>query len=374
MPEAPTSRWCSTAPMRCSATSWLGLPPGSPSSPARGGSARSANSPLLHEVFDFAALPYEAMNEQTRAARERLLAEPSVALHIRRGDYVRDDRPGWHAETDHYRQAVEFVARSEKFKALRPLNLVVFSDDPAFVRERHVELGLDFADGFVMVVDWNTHFQSVYDSYLMSLCRVIIGAVGGFAATTALLARTPTYFVRAAPEGPRLVWQPAAVPSPRTPYDRGEKLEPAPPRRLALPPAGRRRYGGGDPRGRKPQVREVERSVPSAGDCDVARGHIGEVDPALLPGSSGSRPFAYIGRTCAPVARPAARRARRRCASPGPGSRFDGSSPRCAAPVAGAQVDLDPLAPRRSRCGRSSCRAAGPRPLRLDAPKAELSR
>ena len=213
------------------------------------------SSPLLQEVFDFAALPDEAMNEQTRAACERLLAEPSVALHIRRGDYVRDDRPGWHAETDHYRQAVEFVARSEKFKALRPLNLVVFSDDPAFVRERHVELGLDFADGFVMVVDWNKHFRSVYDSYLMSLCRVIIGAVGGFAATTALLARTPTYFVRAAPEGPRLVWQLAAVPSPATPYDSGEKLEPAPPRRFALPPSWRLPEGPGSPPGRKPRGR-----------------------------------------------------------------------------------------------------------------------
>jgi hypothetical protein len=200
-----------------------------------------ASATLLQEFFDFAALPYEAMNEHTWAARERLLAEPAVALHIRRGDYVRDDLPSWHGETDHYRQAVEFVARSEKFDALRPLNLVVFSDDAAFVRERHAELGLDFADGFVMVVDWNKHFRSVYDSYLMSLCPVIIGAVGGFAVTTALLAHTPNYFVRATPEGPELVWEPdahAAVPR------RGAQGEPCPRRG----PEPRRRRGGRHPR------------------------------------------------------------------------------------------------------------------------------
>ena len=198
--------------------------------------ARQASAPLLQKVFDFGALPYEAMNEHTRAARERLLAEPAVALHIRRGDYVRNDLPGWHGETDHYRQAVEFVARSGKFDALRPLNLVVFSDDPTFVRERHAELGLDFADGFVMVVDWNKHFRSVYDSYLMSLCPVIIGALGGFATTTALLARTPNYFVRAAPEGPQLIWEPAAGRGSRT----GAQGEPCPRRG----PEPRRRRGG----------------------------------------------------------------------------------------------------------------------------------
>ena len=39
----------------------------------------------------------------------------------------------------------------------------------------------------------------------MALCPVIIGSLGGFAATTALLSRTPVTFVRATTEGPQVL-------------------------------------------------------------------------------------------------------------------------------------------------------------------------
>jgi hypothetical protein len=41
----------------------------------------------------------------------------------------------------------------------------------------------------------------------MSLCPVIVGSVGFFAATTSLLADPPGVFIRAWPQGLRLEWR-----------------------------------------------------------------------------------------------------------------------------------------------------------------------
>ena len=79
----------------------------------------AAAAPLLQSQFDLAALPVEQMNEETRAARRRILHEPTVALHVRRGDYLSEDLPGWHGATNHYRQAVAHVAADERFATLR---------------------------------------------------------------------------------------------------------------------------------------------------------------------------------------------------------------------------------------------------------------
>ena len=61
--------------------------------------------------------------------------------------------------------------------------------------------------GRVRFIEGNDHFRAIYDSYLMSLCPVIIGSVGFFAATTSLLADPPSTFVRALPEGARIEWR-----------------------------------------------------------------------------------------------------------------------------------------------------------------------
>jgi hypothetical protein len=41
----------------------------------------------------------------------------------------------------------------------------------------------------------------------MSLCPVIVGSVGSFAATTSLLSDPPSLFIRAQPEGVSVEWR-----------------------------------------------------------------------------------------------------------------------------------------------------------------------
>ena len=53
----------------------------------------------------------------------------------------------------------------------------------------------------------DNHYKSIFDSYLMSLCPIIVGSVGAFAATTSLLADPPCVFIRARPEAVRVQWR-----------------------------------------------------------------------------------------------------------------------------------------------------------------------
>jgi len=169
-----------------------------------------SSSTALRSVFDLATLPEERFGDRNRTAAQQLRAVPTVALHVRRGDYVTAHHPGWHGDTAQYRQALEFVAHAGQFAAVRPLRLAVFSDDADFVRSNPGDFGLDLAHD-VLIVDWNRHFESVWDAYLMSLCPVVVGSVGGFAATAALLASEPNTYVRALPEGPVVVWGPGRL-------------------------------------------------------------------------------------------------------------------------------------------------------------------
>ena len=85
--------------------------------------------------------------------------------------------------------------------------MAVFSDDLEFVEAHLSDYGLDRVTGEVRFIRGNHHFKSIFDSYLMSLCPVIVGSVGSFAATTSLLADPPSLFIRARPEAVRVEWR-----------------------------------------------------------------------------------------------------------------------------------------------------------------------
>ena len=85
--------------------------------------------------------------------------------------------------------------------------MAVFSDDLDFVAAHVSDYGLDRVTGEVRFIRGNTHFKSIFDSYLMSLCPVIVGSIGSFAATTSLLADPPSVFIRARPEGVHVEWR-----------------------------------------------------------------------------------------------------------------------------------------------------------------------
>jgi len=130
--------------------------------------------------------------ERPPEGRNRELAEairgcPSVSLHVRRGDYVRDFHVkglrGWDS-MDYYADAIALLREREP-----ELRLFVFSDDIPWVRENLA------ADCPATYVDNNTAETSHEDLRLMSLCRHNIIANSSFSWWGAWLNRNPDKLV-----------------------------------------------------------------------------------------------------------------------------------------------------------------------------------
>lgn len=161
----------------------------------------------LRRIFSFRHLDAEGLDPGVALVADLLRHRPHVAFHVRRGDYLHPhfDTGGWHARQDHYAKAVDLLAGTEL--GASGFDVAVFSDDLEFVEAHLADYGLDRVTGQVRFIRGNHHFAAIYDSYLMSLCPVIVGSVGFFAATTSLLADPPSTFVRARPEGISVEWR-----------------------------------------------------------------------------------------------------------------------------------------------------------------------
>jgi len=102
----------------------------------------------------------------------RILQEPTVSLHVRRGDYVADRRTNaFHgtASLDYYRRALDRIGSIQA-----DAHLLVFSDDIPWVR---ANLQTDFP---ITYVDWNGPEQAYEDLRLMAACRHHIIANSSF--------------------------------------------------------------------------------------------------------------------------------------------------------------------------------------------------
>ncbi len=111
----------------------------------------------------------------------------SVAIHVRRGDYV-SDQVMRSCGIDYYDRAVRYLR--EKHKELR---FYLFSDDPKWVSEN-----FDFLDDY-KIIDWNHGKMSYCDMYLMSQCKHNIIANSTFSWWGAWLNQNPDKIV-VAPE------------------------------------------------------------------------------------------------------------------------------------------------------------------------------
>lgn len=161
----------------------------------------------IRQVFSYHHLEADGLPSAVEQAAATLRAAPHVGIHVRRGDYLKShfDTDGWHSGYRHYADAIAHVIDAEF--GTSDINVAVFSDDLDFVEANEAAYGLDRVTGVVRYIRGNSHYKSIFDSYLMSLCPVIVGSVGFFAATTSLLADPPTVFIRARPEGVRVEWR-----------------------------------------------------------------------------------------------------------------------------------------------------------------------
>jgi len=120
----------------------------------------------------------------------------AIAIHIRRGDQLLKKNSGMKSDVA-YKKALELVYTQNPFAEYPNKHLFVFSDDMGWVKNNREELGLHLAKNEITFVDWNHHFNSFRDMHLMSLCKVVIKSIGGFALTAGIMSRTVDYIIDA---------------------------------------------------------------------------------------------------------------------------------------------------------------------------------
>lgn len=110
----------------------------------------------IREDFTF-RMPWDAAD---LAVRERMQAQPSASLHVRRGDYTIAKNQGVYAlcDLDYYRDAIRLLRQR-----VPGVRLFAFSDDPDWV---DAQLGPEF--GPVETVRHNGGSRSANDMRLMS--------------------------------------------------------------------------------------------------------------------------------------------------------------------------------------------------------------
>lgn len=104
----------------------------------------------------------ESKNPANRQMAEEIMSCPAVSVHIRRGDYLKQENAGMFGgiATDAYYETAMGIIREEEPGA----HFYLFSDDVAYVKERYQ--GSEYT-----VVDINHGKDSFYDLWLMSKCR-----------------------------------------------------------------------------------------------------------------------------------------------------------------------------------------------------------
>ncbi|MEZ8060966.1 alpha-1,2-fucosyltransferase [Vibrio splendidus] len=110
---------------------------------------------LVKSTFKFP----ELTEHKNLEVLKKIQTTDSIAIHVRRGDYLTSPALNGLAPLSYYREAIDHI----KEKVNSP-TFFVFSDDIAWCRE-HLELDS------VVYIDWNTKADSYRDMQLMSLCK-----------------------------------------------------------------------------------------------------------------------------------------------------------------------------------------------------------
>ena len=125
------------------------------------------------------ALPAIPLSDnQNMFYASRITETKSVAVHIRRGDYV---KLGWQSKNDFYLQNVKQIMTKYP-KAV----FFVFSDDIEWCMQNKEEMGLHLPSETVFVTG-NTHGRNYIDLHLMSMCNIMILGKSSFGYLAMLL-------------------------------------------------------------------------------------------------------------------------------------------------------------------------------------------
>lgn len=131
----------------------------------------------------------KSKSKEVLKAEKEIMNCNSVSLHIRRGDYVSLKSASEHhgvMPLEYYYQAIDIIKKQNK-----EITVFVFSDDISWVREN-----LKLTDKCVYI-DFNKGENSVFDMYLMSLCKHNIIANSSFSWWGAWMNQNPKKIVTA---------------------------------------------------------------------------------------------------------------------------------------------------------------------------------
>lgn len=120
----------------------------------------------------------EITDQRNRLYMDQILKTESVAVHVRRGDYV---KIGWTSQNEFYNKAIKDI-----LVECPNAELFVFSDDIKWCRENEEALGFSKAEN-VVYVEGNTEGKNYIDLQLMSLCKLMVIGKSAFSYLAMLL-------------------------------------------------------------------------------------------------------------------------------------------------------------------------------------------
>lgn len=140
---------------------------------------------LIRETFSF---PIEYLDDRNKALLSKLQSETTISIHIRRGDYVTNEKTQQfhgNCSLEYYSNAIALLASKTKV-----FTLVFFSDDSQWVKEQFKTL--PYSKFFV---DYNINENSWIDMLLMSFCTHNVIANSSFSWWAAWLNMNPNKIV-----------------------------------------------------------------------------------------------------------------------------------------------------------------------------------
>lgn len=142
--------------------------------------------PVIRRDFSFTT----ELSDRNKGIGEQMRTEQSVSVHIRRGDYINDQRASSNFVTCdkvYYDKAIAMMRK----KVQNPV-FYIFSEDLEWVKDN-----LSFGENIVHYIDWNRGDDSYIDMQLMSLCQHNIIANSSFSWWGAWLNSNPDKVVLA---------------------------------------------------------------------------------------------------------------------------------------------------------------------------------
>lgn len=126
-------------------------------------------------------------DEVNRRRADEIISSESVAVHVRRGDYV---TLGWQSEDHFFKDGIcQVLDRSPD------ASFFVFSDDIPWCRRNSEQLGLTLTSR-VTYVEGNEGNNAYIDLQLMTLCKGMVLCKSAFSYLAALMSDRLEYFVQ----------------------------------------------------------------------------------------------------------------------------------------------------------------------------------